>query len=155
MRQKRLQTRFHPIIVGLGVLLLIFVGYYVFDAVVNEPNDFVAADAPIPLDQIENRVENGVHVATGLLEGDGLNLVIANCTACHSAQLITQNRADREGWKKMIVWMQRTQNLWDMGNQEEVILTYLATHYGPEDPQSSAGFRRAPLKDIDWYELRE
>ena len=152
--RERLNTRYYPLILGLGILILVFAGYYFFDAAVEEQGGFVAADAPIPLDEIENRIENGIHVQTGLLDGEGLNLVIAHCTACHSAQLVTQNRADREGWKKMIVWMQETQNLWDLGTQEEAILDYLAKNYAPETV-GRRNFRRAPLKDIEWYELKD
>jgi hypothetical protein len=152
--RERLNTRYYPIILGLGILILVFAGYYFFDAAVEEQGGFIAADAPIPLDEIENRIENGIHVQTGLLDGEGLNLVIAHCTACHSAQLVTQNRADREGWKKMIFWMQETQNLWDLGTQEEAILDYLAKNYAPEAVESG-NFRRAPLKDIEWYELKD
>lgn len=150
----RLHTRYYPIILGLGILILVLVGYYFLDPAVQEKGDFIAADAPIPLEAIEDRIENGVHVQTGLLDGEGLNLVIAHCTACHSAQLVTQNRADREGWKKMIVWMQETQNLWDLGTQEETILNYLAKNYAPEEVEF-AKFRRAPLGDVEWYELKE
>jgi hypothetical protein len=152
--RERLNTRYYPIILGLGILILVFAGYYFFNAAVEEQGGGIAADAPIPLDEIENRIENGIHVQTGLLDGEGLNLVIAHCTACHSAQLVTQNRADREGWKKMIVWMQETQNLWDLGTQEEAILDYLAKNYAPEAVESG-NFRRAPLKDIEWYELKD
>ncbi|WP_234364380.1 hypothetical protein [Lunatibacter salilacus] len=152
--RERLNTRYYTIILGLGILILVLVGYFFYDTAVQEQVDFIAADAPIPLEDIENRIENGVHVQTGLLDGEGLNLVIAHCTACHSAQLVTQNRADRDGWKKMIVWMQETQNLWDLGTQEETILDYLAKNYAPEEV-GSGNFRRAPLKDIEWYELEK
>lgn len=85
-----------------------------------------------------------------LAEGEGLELVKTHCTSCHSAKLIVQNRATREGWLNMIRWMQQTQNLWDLGENEEMILNYLTTHYAPEEKG-----RRENLKDIEWYELRE
>ena len=87
---------------------------------------------------------------TGLAIGEGFELVKRNCTACHSAKLITQNRATREGWQEMIHWMQRTQGLWELGNSEPKILDYLATHYAPEETG-----RRANLDPelIEWYEL--
>lgn len=94
--------------------------------------------------------ENGIHLATGFKEGENLNLVIANCTSCHSAKMVTQNRATRDGWKTMIKWMQETQNLWDLGESEPLILDYLAKYYPPE----KAG-RRQPLTNIDWYELQD
>lgn len=97
-------------------------------------------------------VENGIHVATGLAYDENFELVRAVCTSCHSAKLITQNRATREGWKDMIVWMQKTQNLPDLGPAEPVVLDYLAKHYSPEEVG-----RRAPLnmEEIEWYEFEE
>lgn len=94
--------------------------------------------------------ENGIHIETGLKEGDNLQLVISNCTNCHSALMITQNRASREGWQHMIEWMQETQNLWDLGDNEPLILDYLALNYAPEKKG-----RRAPLTNIEWYELED
>ncbi|MBC6993235.1 hypothetical protein QWY85_13700 [Neolewinella lacunae] len=96
------------------------------------------------------RVENGLHVATGLVYAEGFEIVRGTCTACHSAQLITQNRATRDGWEQMIRWMQKTQNLGQLGANEPIILDYLAAHYAPE-----AIGRRANLdvEAIEWYLL--
>lgn len=98
----------------------------------------------------DDLIENGIHVATGLIVDDGFQQVKASCLACHSSKLITQNRADRDGWKKMIRWMQEYQNLWDLGPNEDVILDYLAKNYAPEDKG-----RRANLTDIEWYVLED
>lgn len=102
--------------------------------------------------QVDTALVRGdsIDQATGLVIDAALPVVVGNCTACHSAQLITQNRATREGWKSMIVWMQETQNLWDLGENEDVILDYLAEHYAPEQ----AG-RRKNLENIEWYELEQ
>lgn len=105
-----------------------------------------AAAAPEPgFDQ----VENGVHLRTGFVEGEGLMAVVTHCTACHSARLVTQNRMTREGWEQTIRWMQKTQNLWDLGENEKIILDYLAAHYAPEKKG-----RRQKLDNIEWYELK-
>lgn len=85
---------------------------------------------------------------TGLILDAGWQLVKANCTGCHAAALVTQNRASREGWEGMIRWMQRTQKLWDLGENEKAILDYLAKNYAPEQKG-----RRENLKNIEWYEL--
>jgi hypothetical protein len=77
---------------------------------------------------------------TGLAIAPGFEVVSVQCTVCHSGRLISQNRADREGWQAMIRWMQDTQGLWPLGDQESAILDYLSTNYGP----ISAG-RRRPL----------
>ena len=85
-----------------------------------------------------------------LADDPNLEVIQQNCTACHSARLIVQNRATREGWQSMIEWMQATQNLWDLGQNEEIILDYLVKNYAPE----SKG-RRANLESIEWYRLTE
>lgn len=95
-------------------------------------------------------IENGIHVATGLKDDDYLPLVITHCTPCHSAKLVTQNRATKEGWSGIIKWMQETQNLWDLGNNEDLITTYLAKNYGPKKKG-----RRSILTHIDWYDLED
>lgn len=111
-------------------------------------------EKPVPEKMVQvgedEQIADGVHLGTGLIAGEGLNLVIANCTGCHSAKLITQNRATEEGWVRVIRWMQETQNLWDLGENEKAIVDYLAKHYAPEKKG-----RRAPLSDIEWYELKE
>lgn len=97
-----------------------------------------------------NRIENGIHVRTGLKEDEGLMTVVNHCTACHSAQLVIQNRMNKERWNATIRWMQETQNLWDLGENQEVIVDYLVRNYPPTEKG-----RRENLKDIDWYELKD
>ncbi|WP_345004455.1 monoheme cytochrome C [Snuella lapsa] len=95
-----------------------------------------------------NDIKNGIHQPTGLVEGEGLEQVVVSCTPCHSAKLVTQNRATKEGWVGIIRWMQETQNLWDLGANETIIVDYLATHYAPENKG-----RRDVLSNIEWYNL--
>lgn len=108
------------------------------------------AVSPPPTEQTDDLegVVNGIHVESGLVVGENWELVRTTCTACHSGKLVTQNRADREGWTKMIRWMQETQNLWDLGENEKPILDYLATYYAPQKKG-----RRARLTNIQWYDL--
>lgn len=98
-----------------------------------------------------DKVENGIHVETGLVYAEGFEEVRGTCTACHSAKLVIQNRATRAGWKDMIRWMQQTQGLWDLGSSEPIILDYLAKHYAPQAIE-----RRASLdvEEIEWYIIR-
>ena len=77
---------------------------------------------------------------TGLVVAPGFEVVSVQCTVCHSAKLVTQNRSDRDGWLAMIRWMQDTQGLWSLGDNEGLVLDYLAANYGP----LSVG-RRRPL----------
>ena len=70
--------------------------------------------------------------ATGLKVAPGMDVVIANCTVCHSAKFITLQKGDRDTWLQMIRWMQRTQGLWDFDPKtEDTILTYLEKNYPP------------------------
>ncbi len=95
-------------------------------------------------------IENGIHIATGFKDDKSLPLVIASCTPCHSAKLVTQNRATKAGWTGIIKWMQDTQNLWDLGDNEDLITEYLAKNYGPEEKG-----RRTNLTNIEWYDLED
>jgi hypothetical protein len=86
--------------------------------------------------------------SNGLIVDENYTLVEQNCSACHSLKLVTQNKASREGWKDIIVWMQETQKLWDLGENEPLILEYLAKNYA----NTKTG-RRLNLDNIEWYEL--
>ena len=70
---------------------------------------------------------------TGLILDNGFAIVKANCTACHSAALVTQNRMSRETWLETIRWMQKSQGLWPLNKNEPIILDYLAKHYNLTD----------------------
>ena len=60
-------------------------------------------------------------------------LVRANCIACHSAKLVTQQRGTADQWLSMIRWMQEKQNLWQFDPVvEEKIVNYLAENYPPK-----------------------
>ncbi|TQO36574.1 hypothetical protein GQ41_1152 [Arenibacter algicola] len=97
-----------------------------------------------------DKIENGIHLRTGFKDGEGLMTVVNNCTNCHSAQLVIQNRMNEERWIETIRWMQKTQNLWDLGPNEKIIVNYLVTNYPPK----SKG-RREALTNIEWYPLEE
>ncbi len=129
----------------LAVGLVFIIGYFLYFQSVQEP-EMVTADHTAS----GNEIENGIHVRTGLKEGEGLMIVVAHCTACHSAQLIIQNRMNKERWNATIRWMQETQNLWDLGDNQEVIVDYLVKNY----PVYGKG-RRENLQNIEWYELAE
>ena len=131
MRYRRLK------LTSLLFLVLLFAGYCAEDP-----------PSPAPTEATAGRIVDGLDADTGLIaEGEYL-LVKGNCLACHSAKLVTQNRATREGWSQMIDWMQEKQGLWDLGPHREPILDYLATYYAPEESG-----RRPPLENIEWYEL--
>lgn len=103
----------------------------------------------VPDDEDPNRIENGIHVRTGLVDAPGLQETVNNCTSCHSAKLVMQNRMSAERWHATIRWMQETQNLWPLGENEDIIVNYLVTNY----PATNKG-RRGTLADVQWYELK-
>lgn len=146
MRKKKiLSPKILLVIVTLAVGVVIALAYYR-----NDPHNVPVRDKIVQVSENEEIVD-GKHVATGLVDDQGLNLVIAHCTGCHSAKLVTQNRFNREGWIRVIRWMQETQNLWDLGESETAIVDYLTKNYSPD----ITGTRRAPLSEIEWYELEE
>ena len=114
----------------------------------NPKSEFVEVEELKEEDDFD-KIENGIHIRTGFMEGEGLMTVVNNCTNCHSAKLVTQNRMSAEGWRATIKWMQETQNLWDLGKNEDIIVNYLATFYAPEKKG-----RRQNLANIEWYELK-
>lgn len=79
---------------------------------------------------------------TGLIVAPGFEEVRQTCTVCHSPMLITQNKANREGWLEMIRWMQKNQGLRQLEPElEKTILDYLSTNYG-----QTTTSRRPPLE---------
>ncbi|MDF9798457.1 hypothetical protein OKW21_003720 [Catalinimonas alkaloidigena] len=122
--------------------------FFVLSAVFSFCQSPESGNAEMSSDSLQLSQADSIDQATGLVVDEALPLVIGNCTGCHSAKLITQNRASREGWKSMIVWMQETQKLWDLGENEDQILDYLAEHYAAEQTG-----RRKNLQNIQWYDL--
>lgn len=135
-------------ITGFVLAAGLIVGYMYDPSFLEPKNDQLVVMAPVEED--EDRIENGIHVRTGLVDAEGLMTVVNNCTNCHSSKLVTQNRMSAERWNATIKWMQETQNLWDLGKNQEIIVNYLVTNYPPKDKG-----RRMILADIDWYELKD
>lgn len=134
------------IIGAMGIYFLTDPTLSFFDA---EEPDTELVDVPKEEDDFD-KIENGIHVRTGLVEAEGLMTVVNNCTNCHSAKLVTQNRMNKERWLTTIRWMQETQNLWDLGPNEDIIINYLVTNYPPKKKG-----RRETLANIEWYELKD
>ena len=97
-----------------------------------------------------DKVVNGIHVRSGLHADANLQTIIGACTSCHSSKLITQNKATRDGWEQMIRWMQKTQNLGDLGKSEPIILDYLAKYYAPKKEGRRVNI---DIEAIEWYAL--
>jgi hypothetical protein len=129
------------------LLTLLFLGYFLMSLGFQKDFDKINL-TPKPI-QSDSLVK--IDESTGLIVSEHLNLVIANCTGCHSSKLITQFHTDRQGWLEKIRWMQQKQKLWDLGESEPKILDYLAKNYPPSEKVN----RRAALKGIEWYKLNQ
>lgn len=143
----------YQLIIITLVLVVSFGGFMIYYK--SDPNLTALQPEPQQPEKVtgkvdDNKIENGIHVRTGLIEAEGLMAVVDNCTGCHSSKLIIQNRMNAERWNATIKWMQETQNLWDLGDNQEVIVNYLVNNYPPKKRG-----RRENLSDIEWYVLEE
>ncbi len=101
----------------------------------------VAEPAAPPEPVAATEQEPAIDPVTGFKMTGDWELVRANCVACHSAKLVTQQRGTAEQWLAMIRWMQKKQNLWQFDPvTEERIIAYLAENYPPD-----AARRRAAI----------
>lgn len=137
-------------VIAIGAIILV---YFMVDPSLSVLRDDEPKTEIVVLPETDDefdKIENGIHVRTGFVEAPGMMETVQNCTNCHSSKLVIQNRMDKERWKSTIKWMQETQNLWDLGENEEVIINYLVTNYPPRTKG-----RREVLTDIEWYQLEE
>ena len=159
MRQLKNMTfykrRYLLLVAGLVPLFILCIGSC-NNTSVNKESEKILSEAEMEEDRLMklqanwDLVEDGIHVRTGLKDDEHLQLVLGACTSCHSAKLITQNRATREGWKQMFTWMYETQGLPDLGVHEPKILDYLAEHYAPEEEVRR---KKLDMAAIEWYML--
>jgi len=153
-----MQDHFQKQIKSLGRLLSVFALFIVFAMVgifylKSNPNSLNKKREyqEVPITKTEMvELDDEIISQSGFINDSGVSHVIQNCTQCHSAKLVTQNRMSKEGWQATITWMQETQNLWSLGDNREKIVTYLAKNYGPQ-PKG----RRQNLSSVEWYELEQ
>ena len=153
--ERRTSGVYRLVIVIIAIVVIASIGaIYIFNdpgmSYFNSQNTEPGQEAVSENTDDYNKVENGIHVRTGLVDAPGLMATVNNCTTCHSAKLVIQNRMDKARWISNIRWMQKTQNLWDLGDNEEVIVNYLVTNYPPKKKG-----RREALAGIEWYKLKD
>ncbi|MEM1325266.1 MAG: hypothetical protein AAGI23_04890 [Bacteroidota bacterium] len=154
MKKQTSDHLFSPLLLFSSVLLVAIVAIFVYEGfgdhfkwqTIPKRSEIEQNKSTAPV----AKVQDGIHVESGLVYAAGFELVKTQCTTCHSAQLITQNRASRAGWEQMIRWMQATQGLWELGDNERPILDYLAEHYAPEEEGRRANL---DVEAIEWYVL--
>lgn len=68
----------------------------------------------------------------GLPRTGEYEFVAAYCSACHSLEIVMQQRASRERWSYMLTWMVEKQGMVPLeAEDEELFLDYLVEHFGP------------------------
>ena len=138
------------IVIGLLLLVVTIVGGTVLNWWMKfDTGREQRQDGPVYI-TVEPQIWEGKDTETGLIVDTHWELVKGSCVSCHSAKLITQNRMSRAGWETTIRWMQETQNLGNLYDNEPKILDYLAKNYAPKQRG-----RRPKLENIEWYELEE
>lgn len=138
------------------IIWLLLINALLFVAWVSLPERVTVVNSQISAQEVlDSSVIGSLDPNSGLVIDRGYELVQQNCQACHNIQLVTQNYFTREVWLEKIRWMQAKQNLWDLGENEDPILDYLAKHYNPEKKlgQKAEGQRRQNLKVEEWYAL--
>src|SRR5690606_32943296 len=82
------------IVFSISLILLVLLGTVIImnpDLLSNGPEEVEIAGPEVNMD-LEgddwNKIENGIHVRTGLKDAEGLMAVVNNCTICHSAELV-------------------------------------------------------------------
>ena len=85
----------------------------------------------------------------GLPLGDGVDLVLENCTACHSTEIIRENYMSRKAWDETITWMQEKQGLWKLGKDRKIILDYLSKAQG-EEKNKAGGREGNPMYEFNY-----
>ncbi|MDX1581200.1 MAG: hypothetical protein R3360_06205, partial [Alphaproteobacteria bacterium] len=72
----------------------------------------------------------------GLKPGYGREDTYYACVTCHSIHRIKRSFKTREEWAETLRWLEEERNVPPLEDDErEVVLTYLATQYGPEEPK--------------------
>ena len=78
--------------------------------------------------------------------GPGREETFYLCVACHNFRLVSAQGLSRERWDETITWMTTRHNMPDVqGEERELILNYLATHYPPRAPSRAGGGWRNPF----------
>lgn len=69
----------------------------------------------------------------GLPRSEGVETVSDYCAACHSLQIVMQQRQTREGWDYLLTWMVEKQGMAEPAPEtREDILDYLTREFGGE-----------------------
>jgi hypothetical protein len=154
-KNKEMIMRFSKLMKRMNIAIILFILASIW-FIAGAPNLFflnnkkLSSDSEKEMSLVSDQYEYPFKIdeESGLILDKYVELVKDNCTSCHSAKLITYTSADSTQWHEMIIWMQQTQGLWDLGSNEKSIIEYLSKHYGATNRQNQS-------QDIIniWYEI--
>ncbi|NKC34233.1 aldehyde dehydrogenase [Falsiroseomonas selenitidurans] len=76
-----------------------------------------------------------------LAEGEGRSETFGYCTACHNTALIRRSRFSRAQWDGLMDWMTERHGMNPLeGEFRDLIVDYLARHYGPSQSRARNPF---------------
>lgn len=89
-----------------------------------------------------------IDTASGLIvdQDQAWQHVRDHCTSCHSSQTLTQQKLSKKKWLDVIRRMQKDEGLWDLGDSEDKVVTYLAKYYGEDSKSERPRSKRKPLR---------
>ena len=91
----------------------------------------------------------------GLSAGEGIKLVLENCTACHSADIILQNHMNRKAWEVTIGLMQKERGMGKLNKRErKIILDYLSKFQGIDGNSTTSKKIRKKNKPMYNFDYR-
>ena len=96
----------------------------------------------------EQSQKREIDAASGLVvdQDQAWEHVRDHCTSCHSSQTFTQQTLSKKKWLDVIRRMQKDEGLWDLGEYEDKVVTYLATYYGEKSNTERPRSKRKPLR---------
>ncbi len=73
--------------------------------------------------------------AIALPDGEGRDEVEAYCSACHSLQIVVQQKGlTRDRWKDLLEWMVEEQGMSELDEEDyKLVLDYLTKYLGPAE----------------------
>lgn len=98
----------------------------------------------------EQSQKREIDAASGLIvdQDQAWEHVRDHCTSCHSSQTFTQQKLSKKKWLDVIRRMQKEEGLWDLGEYEDKIVTYLAAYYSENSNTERPRSKRKPLVQI-------
>ncbi|MEQ1932068.1 MAG: hypothetical protein ABL957_16260 [Parvularculaceae bacterium] len=95
---------------------------------------YFALDPSAPIDApVERAAFNPADAYGGLPQTDGYELVAARCAACHSLNVVMQQRLPQERWDYLLTWMSESKGMPALvAEDRRTVLDYLVRNFGPQ-----------------------